>query len=315
MFKCRFRKGQQAGNFFRQLPMKGFYPIFILVVCALSLPLAAAEAKSGKQGRPIETTVFQPAPAKKESGPFLQNLEPYKPIFVLNTWFLNGEGTDKGYQDEELLLQFSFKRRIYWNLYFAYSHKAYWQIYDFGNSRPFREHNYNPELFLEWDDTLRFDHIRLGLIEHESNGEKLRYDKNGQPVNYSRTWNRTYVYVRKAVHPMITLGLKAWVVTDSDDPEDGSFIVDNSDIQQYMGNGEFYAEIGQFPTFITVMLRQGWKTGTETIRVEGRLPLHQIMGWQDQGLDLFIQLFSGYGDSLIDYNRKITRFSLGVAFR
>jgi len=296
--------------------MRALLLVVFLAAFGLSPPSASAEAESGTSAaRPAETTVYQPPPVTDTSKRFLQNLEPYKPIYVLNTWFLDGEGSERGYQDQELLLYFSFKRLIYWNLYFGYSHKAFWQIYDFDDSRPFREHNYNPELFLEWDELLRFDHVRLGLIEHESNGEKLRYDENGRPVNYSRTWNRVYAYARKAVHPGVTLGCKVWIVVDSDDPEDGSFIVDNSDIQQYMGNGEFYAEFGRFPATVSVMLRQGWKEGTETILVDGRLPLHLLTGWRDRGLALFLQAFSGYGDSLIDYNRKITRISLGLAFR
>lgn len=262
-----------------------------------------------------EKVLQLPAPVVKEKESFLQTLEPYEPIFVVNTWFLDGEGKEQGYLDQELLLSFSFKREIFWRLYFAYSHKAFWQIYDHENSRPFREHNYNPELFLAWRYAFRFDHLRLGLIEHESNGEKLRYDENGRPVNYSRTWNRVYLYGDRTVFNKINLGAKLWLVTDSDDPEDGSYIVDNSDIQQYMGHAELYAELGPFPGTISVMLRKGWKDSTETIRINSRFPIHKLTGLPDEGLDLFIQLFTGYGDSLIDYDRPINRLSIGVAFR
>lgn len=289
--------------------------VYTLVFLLLILFPVAAALAAEKAHKPDKTVVYPPTPVVNKPDHFLQSLETYKPITVLHSIFPGQEGSEQGYQDRELLLTFSFKRLIYWNLYFAYSHKAYWQIYDYENSRPFREHNYNPELFLEWDDVLRFDHWRLGLIEHESNGEKLRYDSNGNPVNYSRTWNRVYVYTRKSVHPWVTLGLKYWIVTDSDDPEAGSYIVDNSDIQQYMGSCEFYAELGKFPSVISIMLRQGWKSNTETIRVDGRLPLSALTGWEDKGVDLFVQCFSGYGDNLIDYDRRINRFSIGVAFR
>lgn len=292
-----------------------FRPVFYLLVLLWPMALMAAEPPVATAAQKQKRVVYVPAPVNHKPEPFLQSLEPYKPITVLNTWFLGGEGADQGYLDQELKLTFSFKRHIHWNLYFAYSHKAFWQIYDAGNSRPFREHNYNPEFFLEWDNELRFDHIRLGLIEHESNGEKLRYSATADPVNFSRTWNRVYVYGRKSVHSLVNLGIKFWIVTDSDDPEDGSFIVDNSDIQQYMGNGEFYAELGRSPYIISVMLRQGWKSGTETIQLDGRFPLSELTGWTDKGIDVFVQLFAGYGDSLIDYDRKIKRLSFGVAFR
>ena len=303
-----------------------FLQIMVVLVLALGVPAVLMAASPPERVKaPVEkvkaatqeetTVVCQPGPLDQKNKPFIQSLEPYKPIYVVSTWFMDGEGSDQGYQDQELLISLSFKRGIFWNVYFGYSHKAFWQIYDHANSRPFREHNYNPELFLEWDDILNLDHVRFGLIEHESNGEQLRYDKNGNPVNHSRTWNRTYLYADKSVHPVLNLGLKLWVVTDSDDPDDGSFIVDNSDIEQYMGSSEFYVELGRFPSQLSVMLRQGWKEGTETIRVDGRLPLHLLTGSLDESIDIFVQFFSGYGDSLIDYNRKITRVSVGVAFR
>ncbi|MBT3227019.1 MAG: hypothetical protein HOE30_19530 [Deltaproteobacteria bacterium] len=289
---------------------------FLLIGLLLSgTTLQAAEKQATKVDSEKKSVVYVPLVTKKElPESFLQSLEPYKPIYLVNSWFLNGEGGERGYLDQELFLHFSFKRELFWNLYFGYSHKAFWQIYDQKNSRPFREHNYNPELFLEWDDLWQIDHVQLGF-EHESNGEKLRYADDASPVNYSRTWNRSYVYAKKSVLPFIHLGLKLWIVTDSDDPEDGSFIVDNYDIQQFMGSGEFYASLGESPSFLSMMLRQGWRKGTETIRLDGRIPLNLLTGGTDNRIDILMQLFSGYGDTLIDYNRKITRFSAGIAFR
>ncbi len=290
--------------------------IFLIGLLLSSGILLAVENGPSAAVSEKKTLVYVPVTAKREQPEsFLQTLEPYKPIYFANTWFLNGEGADKGYLDQELFLRFSFKRSIFWNLYFGYSHKAFWQIYDEGNSRPFREHNYNPELFLEWDRVWQIDNIRLGLVEHESNGEKLRYADDATPVNYSRTWNRTYLYAGKSVLPILNLGIKLWIVTDSEDPEDGSFVIDNYDIQQFMGSGEFYMELGKSPSFLSVMLRRGWRKGTETIQLDGRMPLQILTGGRDQRIDFFVQLFSGYGDTLIDYNRKITRISAGVAFR
>ena len=299
-----------------RIKKNSYWGIFLIGLLLGSSILQAAEKESGTAISKKETVVYVPVTAEKElPESFLQTLEPYKPIYLANTWFLNGEGSDIGYLDQELFLRFSFKRSIFWNVYFGYSHKAFWQIYDEGNSRPFREHNYNPELFLEWDRVWQIDHIRLGIVEHESNGEKLRYTDDASPVNYSRTWNRTYLYARKSVLPILNLGLKLWVVTDSEDPEDGSFVIDNYDIQQFMGSGEFYLELGKSPSFLSVMLRRGWRKETETIQLDGRIPLQILTGGADQRIDFFIQLFSGYGDTLIDYNRKITRISAGVAFR
>ena len=293
-------------------PHAGLLLVLCLLIPAMLTAADKLEAAADQKGQDI---IFLPAVAGKTPEAFLQSLEQYKPIYVLSSWLLNGEGSDQGYLDQELLLHVSFKRRIFWNLFFAYSHKAVWQIYDHESSRPFREHNYNPELFLEWNRLEWIDDLRLGLIEHESNGEKLRYADDGSPVNQSRTWNRVYVFGQTSLTPAINLGLKLWVVTDSDDPEEGSFIVDNSDIQDYMGSGELYFNLGTYPRQLSIMVRNGWKRDTETIRVDARMPLHLLTGLTDRGLDVVIQLFSGYGDTLIDYNRKVTRFSAGLAFR
>lgn len=294
---------------------KRCYPgIFLILLLLYSTASLAEEPGTAGVAREKEVIILPPVVPVATAEPFLQSLESYKPIYVTHTWFLGGEGRAQGYQDQELLLHFSFKHVIVYNLFFGYTHKAFWQVYDQGNSRPFREHNYNPELFLEWNDFWSVDELRSGL-EHESNGEKLRYTADARPVNQSRTWNRIYLFARKAFHPLLTLGLKLWTVTDSDNPDENSFIIDNADIQQFMGSGEFYAELGPYPAVLSIMLRTGWREGTETIRVDGRLPVHILTGGEDTGIDIFAQVFAGYGDSLIDYNRRITRFSLGVAFR
>ncbi len=256
-----------------------------------------------------------PLKAQEEFQPFLKTLEPYKRIGILNSWFLNREGSDQGYENYELLIQFSFKKQIYENLFFAYSHKSFWQIYDQGNSRPFRENDYNPEAFLEFENLFNIDSLRVGLAEHESNGEKQHYDSEGNPVNNSRTWNRTYLFIMQNMGDIVRLGLKTWVVTDQNNDEYGSFGEDNADIQQYLGSGEIYLELGRRPFYLALMLRRGWREGTETFRVEGWIPLHYLFFDKDTGIDLYLQGFSGYGDSLIDYNRKVERFAIGFSFR
>ena len=48
----------------------------------------------------------------------------------------------------EAVFQLSAKHRIFGtHLYFAYTQISFWQAYDHNNSAPFRETNYNPEIF------------------------------------------------------------------------------------------------------------------------------------------------------------------------
>jgi phospholipase A1/A2 len=252
--------------------------------------------------------------AKELPEPFLKTLETHKPIYIANSWFLNGEGGEQGYDDREVLVQFSFKKNLFWNLYFGYSHRAFLQIYDLENSRSFREQNYNPEAFLEFEELWGMDQLRLGLSEHESNGEKKRV--NGEEeINYSRTWDRSYLYLWKNLGQNLGMGLKLWVVTSPKTEEYSAFYDDNADMQQYMGSGEVYLKLGDPLMNLSLMFRRGWKEETETYLVEGLLPIHYLLGLEDMGVDLYVRYFNGFGESLIDYNRRILRFALGVSFR
>ena len=252
--------------------------------------------------------------AQEPPEPFLKTLEPHKPIYIMNSWFLNSEGSEQGYDDREALIQFSFKKRLFWMLYFGYSHKAFWQIYDLENSRPFREQNYNPEAFLEFPDTWGFEMLRLGLAEHESNGEKKRYDEETE-INYSRTWDRSYVYAWKNITAYLGLGIKMWVVTSPKTEEYSAFYDDNADMQQYMGSGELYLTLGDSLFNLAFTFRRGWKGDTDTYWVDGRMPIHYLFDSEDLGVDFYTRYFCGYGESLIDYNRKVTKFAFGVSFR
>jgi phospholipase A1 len=259
--------------------------------------------------------LISPFSKAEEYTPLFHSLESYKPIYILTSWFLNGEGEEQDYDERELLIQFSFRKQFYKALYVGFTYKGFWQIYDVDDSRPFREQNYNPEAFLEFIDLWEMDVFRLGLAEHESNGEKERYDEQLGVVNYSRTWDRSYLYVWENFGDYFGLGLKTWVIVSSRSTEFQAYYNDNADMQQYMGSGELYASLGRYPAVLTVMFRKGWMEGTETTKIEARMPVHYIIDMEDAGYDIYLQYFSGYGDSLIDYNRKVTRIALGVAFR
>ena len=248
--------------------------------------------------------------------PFLQTLKSHKPIYVLNSSFLNGGRAAQGYSENEVKIQFSFKKVLFDDFYFGYSHKAFWQLYDMENSRSFRENNYNPEFFFDFGNVWIFDLLRLGIWEHESNGEKVHYSENGELINDSRTWNRSYLFFQSefttyAIKP----GLKIWSINDQEDSDYGSFYDDNPDIAKYMGHAELYLEFGSAPAFISLMVRRGWGKGTETVLIEGRLPFHYLFGGEDNGVDLMVQFFSGYGESLLDYNRKLRKAGIGFSVR
>jgi len=201
-------------------------------------------------------------------------------------------------EDAELKFQLSLKQRIFQtNFYVAYTQKSFWRVLDDDDSRPFRETNYNPEFFYRllpknnplgkwWGGNIGY--------EHESNGSK-------EPT--SRSWDRLYVspffeYKR------FRADLKIWYKIDEGEEDD------NPDIQDYYG----YAQLKlayEWPD--NHMLSMISRFNPEKKR--GGCQFDYSLPSPSQNIFFFAQLWTGYGESLIDYNNYITSFGFGVMFK
>jgi phospholipase A1 len=207
-------------------------------------------------------------------------------------------------KDSELKFQFSFKQQVYDGLYFAYTQKSFWRVLDQEESRPFRETNYNPELFYRllrpapsggaWGGDLG--------IEHESNGDS-------EPT--SRSWNRVYLA------PFVEYGrlrteLKLWHRLSEEakkTPEDTSGD-ENPDISDFYGYGELrLAYLNRWQHRAALMARWNFATDKGAVQLDYGVPTGT------KNLFVYGQFWSGYGESLIDYNRSITRYGIGVLIR
>ncbi len=251
----------------------------------------------------------------QEAAPFFASLEPHKPLTFARSAFLQGEGAAQGYLNEELRFALSFKKELGGAVYFGYSQKAFWQILDESHSRAFRTFEHNPEIFWQLDGLGALPRLRLGLWEHESNGEQTRTDAQGKQVNLSRSWNRSYLLALAEVAPGWLAGGKVWVLLDRKETKGISYYQDNPDLKDYLGNGELYLQWQGQALSSNVLLRQGYRPQTTTGQVELLFKLAPWWGGADGGVDLLLQAFSGYGDSLLDYNRRVDRLALGVRFR
>ncbi len=239
----------------------------------------------------------------------------HKPNYVLlGTW---GNRADTA-GDSELKFQLSFKQQLFRsNFHIAYTQKSFWRIWDEADSRPFRETNYNPELFYRFNpgdfpnwfyriapgkliaENLGLD---IGLLEHESNG-------NREPI--SRSWNRFYLtpYFN---FQNFSAALKVWVryseevkgfPTDTKGDE-------NPDIEDFLGNGELrFSYKFDNNQKAELMGRYNFDTGKGAIQADYSIPLP----WLNTAL--YCQVWSGYGESLIDYDRSLTRYGIGVRFK
>jgi phospholipase A1 len=205
----------------------------------------------------------------------------------------------------EAEFQLSFKIKLWQDilggdsaLWLGYTQKSFWQVYNADLSRPFRETNYEPELI--W--ALPTNYRLLGL-EGRLLALGLVHQSNGRADPLSRSWNRVYAMAAFERGPFV-LQVKPWYrLPDSEEKDD------NPDIVDYIGSVEllgFY----QWPNQITTALRLRTTFASSpswgSAQLDVRFPIVS-------DLKGYVQLFSGYGESMIDYNFRKTAIGLGIS--
>ncbi len=184
---------------------------------------------------------------------------------------------------------------------FAFTLESWWQLYAQKISRPFRETNYQPEIFyytpLSWQP---FDGNTALLVgfEHQSNGHSS---------TLSRSWNRVYANFIFAKDDF-TIAFRPWwrvpegkEATTLTKPGD-----DNPDITDYMGHFELSME---------------YKWEKYNWFFKGRENFRTHKGYAELGITFpiierlkgYIQYTNGYGESLIDYNHSQQTIGIGFA--
>lgn len=243
---------------------------------------------------------------------------PHRPMYLLPL-FLNTkpnrhpETPDQPVKDyspnemrvPELKLQVSVKTKVAEDLFdtnadmwFGYTQQSHWQVYNADNSRPFRATDYEPEIFLTQPVTANLPfNGRLRML-----GAGAVHHSNGQSDPLSRSWNRLYLmggaeWGRLSVVPR----LWARVNTNTSSEPD-----DNSDITDYMGYGDI-TFLYDFENKRTLggTLRYNPATSKGAIQLDYIHPL-------SNNVNAYIQLFHGYGESIIDYNHKGSAIGVGV---
>lgn len=231
---------------------------------------------------------------------------------------LNNVAEPEPYRTTETRIQLSIRTkvaeglltsggRLRDSLWFGYTQQSYWQVFTPELSRPFRNTDHEPELIYVYPLaaqpvagwTLRYG--GLGLV-HQSNGQSLPR---------SRSWNRAYL-MAGADHPAgFTLTGRVWQRLPEPAADD-----DNPGISDYVGRaelrGSYTASNGQS---LSMTVRNALRRqGRGSVRLEWMTPLTTAEEPGQFGrLRLHAQLFSGYGDSLLDYNRRRTVFSVGLS--
>jgi phospholipase A1 len=240
-------------------------------------------------------------------------VRPYRPLFVLLARYSDNPNdfpqtptqsappVSEQLNNTEAEFQLSLKTKgaenifgYHADLWFAYTQQSQWQVYNSAISRPFRETNYQPEMFLVIPT--RYDllglagrFVDLGLV-HQSNGR-------ADPL--SRSWNRVYAQFGFE-RGNFALLVRPWYRIKEDPATDN-----NPDINHYMGYGD-----------VTAI----YKLGRQEFTLLGRLNTGSGYGaaegtWSfpiQSRLSGYVKIFTGYGETMIDYNWRQT--TIGVGF-
>lgn len=193
------------------------------------------------------------------------------------------------------------------SLWFGYSQQSYWQLFNGDLSRPFRTTDHEPEFTYIYPTDLL---LPLGWRWRYS-GLSVVHQSNGQALPLSRSWNRSVLMAGLEKGDQFRLQGKLWRRVQEDPTDD-----DNPGISHYIGNAEMAAfwDVNRDHT-LGVTLRHSLKADARgSVRLEWLRKLGErgLPGTKSE-LRLHTQLFSGYGDSLIDYNRHRTVLSLGLS--
>lgn len=246
------------------------------------------------------------------------NFRAYKPTYLLPVfWTTSVNDTPEspnsantvtepiGLQDLEAKFQLSFKMKAWENLigengdvWLGYTQSSRWQVYNGDISRPFRETNYEPEVML----VFRNNYEVLGWNGRLA-GIGFNHQSNGRADPLSRSWNRVVGQVGFDREDW-SLVVRPWWRIDEDAGDDN-----NPDIEDYVGRGDatlVYVHGGhQFSLTGRHSLRGGDRSHG-SLQFDWGFPIHN-------NLRGHLQVFDGYGESLIDYNHRATYIGLGVS--
>jgi len=204
----------------------------------------------------------------------------------------------------EAAFQASFKFRMWttddrrWGAWVAYTQQSHWQLYNDSGyaSRPFRETNYMPELILSYRPDLQWGGVHWNLFSLAFN-----HQSNGRSDLLSRSWNRVIASFGVEQGDFAVLGRLWWRIPESDGEDD------NPTISDYYGWGDLSAIYKWRGQSFSGMIRGNPSTG----KGAGQLTYTSspLLG----PLRGYVKFFSGYGETLIDYNWNQSTIGFGVS--
>ena len=254
----------------------------------------------------------------KDSKLGLFQLRAYKPVYLLPAFWTNKPNemphspnpansvTEPEQLDStELKFQLSFKTKVAENLFgdngdiwVGYTQSSHWQAYNGETSRPFRETNYEPEAMLVFRNG-----YSLAGWNGRMTGISLNHQSNGRSDPLSRSWNRVILNVGLDRENW-ALMLRPWYRIPEGGRDDN-----NPDIEDYMGRGDATLVYNRNGHQLAITGRHSLRTGDRShgsVQVDYAFPINNLLRGR-------VQLFDGYGESMIDYNHRATYIGVGIS--
>ena len=222
--------------------------------------------------------------------PFYYTWKPYQTVYAGQT--PDNQSIDR----KDFKAQISFLVPLWHNiaqintldLNFAYSQLFYWQFYV--SSQYFRETNYEPEVFLSWQPSSRL--LTKAGVVHQSNG------KGG---SMERSWNRIYAdFVFSGQHWIMSV--KPWILIF----KKRSSNVHNPDIADYLGHERLLFAYKFHYSTVSLTVRNIERPTRTTFIGDITFPITKHISG-------YIQGFSGYGQSLIEYDHRTNAAGIGIS--
>lgn len=192
------------------------------------------------------------------------------------------------------------------SLWFAYTQQSYWQLFSGSLSRPFRATDHEPELIYVYPTNVE---LPAGW-RMTYGGLAINHQSNGQNLPLSRSWNRTYLMAGFERGNSYAVQARIWKRLRERSGSD-----DNPDISDLVGRGEVaaYWNVNKDNTLGLTVRHSLSRQANGSVRLEWLKALAPQSADKPSGLRLHTQIFSGYGDSMIDYNRRRTLISVGLS--
>ncbi|HEY0661793.1 MAG TPA: phospholipase A [Lysobacter sp.] len=245
------------------------------------------------------------------------NFRAYKPVYLLPAFWTsntnelphspnprNTVSDPQSLTDVETKFQLSFKTKAIENLFgdngdvwMGYTQSSRWQVYNGDDSRPFRETNYEPEVLL----VLR-NNYRLGGWHGRMLGVGVNHQSNGRADPFSRSWNRVVMNIGLDRKDWALMLRPWWRIPDGNDD-------DNPDIEDYIGRGDLTLVHRRAGHEFALMARHSLRTGEDAhgaLQFDWGFPIHNTLRGH-------LQVFDGYGESMIDYNHRATYVGFGIS--